>query len=55
MTEEECRTTPPPQMTAADAEPVMRAYKILRNRSCVYICPSGYMEVGIDFITLAYS
>ncbi|CAH0727470.1 unnamed protein product, partial [Brenthis ino] len=46
VTEEECRTTPPPQSTAADAGPAIRAYKILNNRSCVYVCPSGYMEKG---------
>ncbi|XP_046978161.1 insulin receptor-like [Vanessa cardui] len=45
VTEQECRSSPPPQSSAGDAEPNIRAYKILRNR-CVYVCPNGYMEVG---------
>ncbi|XP_045769194.1 insulin receptor-like isoform X2 [Maniola jurtina] len=49
VTEQECRSTPPPQDDFADAvqrAPTIRAYKLLFNRSCVYFCPSGYMEVG---------
>ncbi|CAH2236371.1 jg10751 [Pararge aegeria aegeria] len=49
VTEHECRSTPPPQNDVVDAAqraPTIRAYKLLFNRSCVYFCPNGYMEVG---------
>ncbi|XP_041975458.1 insulin-like receptor isoform X2 [Aricia agestis] len=49
VTEVECRTMPRPQTSATDSvqrAPNIDAYKILRNESCVYMCPSGYMEVG---------
>ncbi|KAL0901343.1 hypothetical protein ABMA27_006622 [Loxostege sticticalis] len=51
VTEHECRkmhTLPPvtndPSMQNRP-KPVINAYKILNN-TCVYMCPSGYMEVG---------
>ncbi|XP_068626888.1 insulin receptor-like isoform X2 [Battus philenor] len=46
VTEQECRAMPPPPPAeSSQPAPNIRAYKILNN-TCVYICPSGYMEVG---------
>ncbi|CAG4978004.1 unnamed protein product [Parnassius apollo] len=46
VTEQECRAMPPPQPAeSSQPAPNIRAYKILNN-TCVYMCPSGYMEVG---------
>lgn len=52
VTEQECRRLPPPPKPVGTGDPSFNqlspnisSYKILGNR-CVYICPSGYMEVG---------
>ncbi|CAH2050646.1 unnamed protein product, partial [Iphiclides podalirius] len=46
VTEQECRSMPPPQPAeSSQPAPNIPAYKILNN-TCVYYCPSGYMEVG---------
>ncbi|XP_063823056.1 insulin-like receptor isoform X2 [Ostrinia nubilalis] len=48
VTEQECRQMPVPTPGSLDLNrpaPVINAYKIL-NRTCVYNCPSGYMEDG---------
>ncbi|XP_026758782.1 insulin-like receptor isoform X2 [Galleria mellonella] len=52
VAQEECRKMPPPPPLVGSSETNqqrpdsnIKAYKIF-NDSCVYICPSGYMEVG---------
>lgn len=50
VTEEECRLMPIPQALDGRSQPNIKAYKILNNKECVYMCPSGYMEVAILFI-----
>ncbi|VVD05182.1 unnamed protein product [Leptidea sinapis] len=46
VTEQECRSMPVPQAGSDGSRraPNIKAYKILHNRKCVYVCPSGYME-----------
>ncbi|XP_050666756.1 insulin-like receptor [Leptidea sinapis] len=48
VTEQECRSMPVPQAGSDGSRraPNIKAYKILHNRKCVYVCPSGYMEKG---------
>ncbi|CAK1540177.1 unnamed protein product [Leptosia nina] len=46
VTEQECRSMPIPQALDGRTQPNIKAYKILHNNKCVYMCPSGYMETG---------
>ncbi|XP_038207553.1 insulin-like growth factor 1 receptor isoform X1 [Zerene cesonia] len=46
VTEQECRSMPVPPGAVGLQAPNIKAYKILNNEKCVYVCPSGYIETG---------
>ncbi|XP_037302260.1 insulin receptor [Manduca sexta] len=53
VTEQQCRSMPPPPQPVGTGDSSyfryalnIRSYKILNNKSCVYMCPSGFTEEG---------